>query len=66
MDKKVILLHGFGDEDLLAAVRAVKAALPDSENIAFAAATPTNLEWKVRELVEHVSEEHEEWKKRGG
>ena len=58
----VVLLHGFNDEALMAAVRAVKAAAAeagmDAGSIAFTTSTPTNLEWKVKALIREVRKEH--------
>jgi cysteine sulfinate desulfinase/cysteine desulfurase-like protein len=58
----VVLLHGFGDEALMAAVRAVKTAAAeagmDAGTIAFTTSTPTNLEWKVKALIREVRKEH--------
>jgi ABC-type sugar transport system substrate-binding protein len=63
----VVFLHGFNDEALMAAVRAVKAAAAeagmDSENIAFAASTPVNLEWKMKALIREVRKEHSHFQK---
>jgi len=64
MEQKVVLLHGFEDDALLEIVRAVKNAVPDPENIAFASTTEVNLGWKVESLIEHVGEEHAAWKRR--
>jgi hypothetical protein len=58
MEQKVIFLHGFTPEEALAAMRAIKAALPAARDAAFATSTETNLTWKVSELVHHVAEEH--------
>jgi hypothetical protein len=58
MEQKVIVLHGFPPEEALAAMRAIKAALPEARDAAFATTTETNLTWKVSELVGHVAEEH--------
>jgi len=58
-NSKVIFLHGFTQDEALAAMRAVKAALPNPGSIAFSMATETNVRWKVSDLIEHVSEEHE-------
>jgi hypothetical protein len=65
MKPKVILLHGFEDDS---SVRGAvpEAALPDPETIAFATTTPSNLRWKVEDLMEHVSEEHETLMRRKG
>jgi hypothetical protein len=63
----VVFLHGFNDEALMAAVRAVKAAAAeagmDSENIAFTTSTPTNLEWKMKALIREVRKEHSHFQK---
>jgi hypothetical protein len=58
VDQKVVVLHGFEPEEALAAMRALKAALPAAGGAAFATTTETNLRWKVGDLVEHVAEEH--------
>jgi hypothetical protein len=57
-DQKVVVLHGFEPEEAMAAMRALKAALPSAAGAAFATTTATNLAWKVGDLIEHVSEEH--------
>ncbi len=59
MSQKIVILHGFEAEEAVAVMRAVKAALPAARDAAFATSTPHNLEWKLKELVEHVTEEHE-------
>lgn len=64
MEQRVILLHGFEGDALAHAVRAIKAALPESASIAFASTTETNVAWKVGDLIEHVSEEHAAWARR--
>ncbi len=56
---KLILIHGFTNEEAVAMMRAVKAAVPDPGEIAFAITTPTNLEWKIKDLVDQVRLEHE-------
>jgi hypothetical protein len=58
MQPKVIFMHGLSQDEALAAMRAVKAALKGAQDIAFSMSTPTNLEWKVSELVEEVGREH--------
>jgi len=61
-DQKVIVLHGFDPEEALAALRALKAALPSAVDAAFATTTETNLEWKLKDLLEHVSDEHRQYR----
>ena len=58
MEDKLVLLHGFEPGEVVAAMRAIKAALPAARGAAFATTTEANLQWKVSELIEHVSEEH--------
>lgn len=55
---KLVLFHGLCQEDAIKAMRAVKAAVDDPAGIAFATSTPTNLGWKLEDIVEHVWEEH--------
>jgi hypothetical protein len=62
MATPVVLLHGFSNDQALALLRAVKRAAPeaglDPAGIAFATSTPTNLDWKLGDLVEEVAGEH--------
>ncbi len=62
-DGKMILLHGFSRDELGAVMAAVKAAVADPGEIAFAVTTPTNIQWKVGDLVTEVRDEHEYLKK---
>lgn len=59
-NERLVFLHGFSQEEAVKAMRAVKAALNDQSGIAFAMSTPSNIEWPVKELIEHVLEEHRE------
>jgi len=56
---KVVVMHGFTQDEAVAAMRAVKSSLGAKDEIAFAMSTETNLGWKLSELVGHVLEEHE-------
>jgi len=56
---KVVVMHGFTQDEAVAAMRAVKSSLGVKDEIAFAMSTEANLGWKLAELVEHVLEEHE-------
>ncbi|MCE5255837.1 MAG: DUF3783 domain-containing protein [Spirochaetaceae bacterium] len=55
---KAVILHGFTGEQALQVMRAVKALGISPQDTAFATTTPSNLKWKVSELVEQLSEEH--------
>jgi hypothetical protein len=61
-EQKIVVLHGFSPEEALAAMRALKAALPGAHEAAFATTTETNLGWKLKDLIEHVAEEHRQYK----
>jgi hypothetical protein len=58
MDTPVILMHGLSQEEVVAVMKAAKAALGDPDKAAFAMTTETSLEWKVKDLIEHIGEEH--------
>jgi hypothetical protein len=60
-EQKIVVLHGFTPEESLAAMRALKAALPAAD-AAFATTTETNLGWKLADLIEHVAEEHRQFR----
>lgn len=58
-DERVVLIHGFSREETIAVMRAAKSVTQDSQGIAFTTSTPTNLDWKLRDLIAEVREEHE-------
>ncbi len=60
-------MHGFTNEQAIAIMRAARKAASeagaDPAAIAFATTTPTNVEWKVSELLSEVAGEHEYMRK---
>jgi hypothetical protein len=56
---RAVIMHGFSDEEAFAVMRAVKALGFGASTTAYATTTPTSLEWKVKDLVEHLAEEKE-------
>lgn len=62
MDQKIVVLHGFSPEEAVAVMKAVKSAVAGAADAAFCTSTETNLDWKLSYLVEHVSEEHQQFK----
>jgi len=40
-------------------MKAVKSTVKDPSGVAFSMTTPTNIEWKIKDLVNEVREEHE-------
>ncbi|MFN4224655.1 MAG: DUF3783 domain-containing protein [Fervidobacterium nodosum] len=61
-NRKVVLLHSFEKSEILKLMKAVKETFP-GEEIIFASTTPTSLEWKVKDLIDELNKEHEEFKK---
>jgi hypothetical protein len=61
-EQKIVVLHGFTPEEAMVAMRALKGALPAASDAAFAMSTETNLNWKLKDLVEHVTQEHQQYK----
>ncbi|MCF6334236.1 MAG: DUF3783 domain-containing protein [Spirochaetales bacterium] len=55
---KVIFFHGFERDDVFKIIKAIKAAVPNPGDIAFSTSTPTNLEWKIKDMVTEVMEDH--------
>jgi len=58
-DERLVLIHGFSRDETIAIMRAAKAAAADPQGIAFTTSTPANLDWKLRDLIVEVREEHE-------
>jgi hypothetical protein len=68
MDNPVIFLHGFSETVLFDLIKAVKEAARkagvDPGCIAFASSTPTNLNWKIKDLIQEVRQEHQVMQKK--
>ena len=62
-EERIVVLHGFTQEEAGLIMRAVKGSVAAAADAAFAMTTETNLEWRLSALVEHVSEEHREFRK---
>jgi len=58
-DERLVLIHGFSRDETISIMRAAKAAATDPQGIAFTTSTPTNLDWKLQDLIAEVREEHE-------
>ena len=58
---KVILLHGCSGEEIQAILKALKNTLGNEkyQKFAFCTSTPTNMDWKLKDLIDDVWEEHE-------
>lgn len=62
-DERVVLIHGFSREETIAIMRAAKSVSSDPQGIAFTTSTPSNIEWKLRDVINEVREEHEYMRK---
>jgi len=58
-DGKVILLNGFTHDEIRNIMRAVKGAVENPKDIAFCMTTENNVEWKIKDLIKDVREDHE-------
>jgi Domain of unknown function (DUF3783) len=56
---RVVLLHGFSNEEINEILKAVKSVAEDPSDIAFAMSTPTNMEWKIKDFIKDVRGDHE-------
>ncbi|MGB9614475.1 MAG: DUF3783 domain-containing protein [Fervidobacterium sp.] len=60
--RKIVLLHNFEKPDILKVMRIIKELFP-GEDIIFASTTSTSLTWTVKDLIDELNKEHEEFKK---
>ena len=56
--EKVIYFHGFERDDVFKIIKAIKGSVSNPGEIAFSTSTPTNLEWKIKDMVAEVREDH--------
>ncbi len=59
MSEKLIMFHGFDQDEVLGLMRLLKANIAEPRKVAFCMTTENNLDWKIRDLVSDVLEEHE-------
>ncbi len=57
----IFIMHGVPREKLSDVMKAVKGVL--GGDVIFSITTETNLQWKVKDLLEELRNEHEEMKK---
>lgn len=58
-DERCVVFHGFNLEEVKKLLALIKANASNSENVAFAMTTPTNLNWPVSELIDDLREHHD-------
>jgi hypothetical protein len=59
--ENVIVFHGFSKEKLSKVMEAVKK-VSDGDDVIMAVSTPTSLEWKLKDLIEELTKEHQYFK----
>jgi len=52
--RKIIIIHGFSNDEVVALMRAAKAALPAAKDAIFCTTTPTTMQWKLKDLLDHM------------
>jgi len=62
-DERMVLIHGFSRDETVAIMRAAKSAVEDPQGVAFTTSTPSNIEWKLKDLIVEVREEHDYMRK---
>jgi hypothetical protein len=60
---KVIFMHGFTQDEVGRILRGVKSVVEDPGKVAFCMSTDNNVDWKIRDLIDDVTEEHDFMKK---
>lgn len=55
---KVVILHGFSNEQIFAILKAVKREMQGAEDIAFATTTAHSLQMRLQDVISDVTQEH--------
>jgi len=58
MNDKVIFMNGFSRDETIEIMHAVKNVLKNPNQVAFCMGTDNNMQWQVKDLIEHVTKEH--------
>jgi hypothetical protein len=58
-EERTVILHGFNNTELTRILRAVKDIVDNPTEVVFAASTPTNLDWKLKDIISDTREDHE-------
>ncbi len=52
-------MHGFEKEEVFRIMKVIKETVENPKDIAFSMSTPTNLKWKLEDIISDVREDHE-------
>jgi Txe/YoeB family toxin of Txe-Axe toxin-antitoxin module len=56
---KVLFMHGFSQAEIRGIMWAIKSMQNPPKDIAFCMSTENNLEWKIKDLIKDVREDHD-------
>lgn len=59
LKNRVILMNGFSQPEIIQIMRTIKSMYEDPQNLIFVTTTKSNLDFKLRDLIHDVSEDHE-------
>ena len=57
-EAKIVIFHGVTDEEAAFLMRLIKENVSNPKNFIFAVTTEHSLNWKVRDLIHELEEEH--------
>ncbi|MCD6123434.1 MAG: DUF3783 domain-containing protein [Spirochaetales bacterium] len=61
-EPKIMIFHGLSDEEAAFYMKLIKQSSKQPKSFIFAMTTPTSLEWKVKDLIAELKEEHDYFK----
>ncbi len=60
---KIIIFHGLTDEEVASLMRLIKQNVSNPKDFIFAVTTEHSLNWKVKDLIHELEEEHNYFQK---
>ncbi len=63
-EPKVIIFHGLTNEEAARYMRLIKQNSPDPGELIFAVTTEQSVDWKVKDLIAELKEEHDYFRNR--
>jgi len=62
-EPKIVIFHGLSDEEAAFYMKLIKQSSKEPKSFIFAMTTTSSLEWKVKDLIIELKEEHNYFKK---
>ncbi len=63
LDSKIVIFHGLSDKEAALLMRLIKQNVERPEDFIFAVTTEHSLNWKVKDLIHELEEEHAYFRK---